>query len=93
MQATLNVRMDRPLKERGDRVLREHGISASVAVRALWRELAMTHELPAFLKGEQDKEQAAAKVLKLKALAGSARGSLSQASDAELEELGRQRYA
>ena len=36
MEATINVRMSAPLKERGDKVLRDNGISASVAVRALW---------------------------------------------------------
>lgn len=78
----------------GKRAHRLHEIdAASGAVRALWRELATTRELPAFLKGEEGEEQSSAKVMALKALAGSARGSLTQASDAELEELGRQRYA
>ncbi len=48
-QATINVRMNAALKERGDGVLREHGLSTSEAIRALWRELARTREVPAFL--------------------------------------------
>lgn len=42
MQTVLNVRMDSTLKERGDKVLSENGISVSAAVRALWAELAKT---------------------------------------------------
>jgi len=48
-QATINVRMNAALKERGDGVLREHGLSTSQAIRALWRQLAQTREVPAFL--------------------------------------------
>lgn len=48
-QATINVRMNAALKERGDGVLREHGLSTSEAIRALWRQLARTREVPAFL--------------------------------------------
>ena len=46
-QATINVRMNAALKERGDGVLREHGLSTSQAIRALWRQLAQTREVPA----------------------------------------------
>lgn len=48
-QATINVRMNAALKERGDGVLREHGLSTSQAIRVLWRQLAQTREVPAFL--------------------------------------------
>ncbi len=50
MDATLNVRMNASLKERDDKVLRDHGVSTSTAVRALWQELVSTRELPLFLQ-------------------------------------------
>ncbi len=50
MQSVLNVRMDSMLKERGDKVLAEHGISVSEAVRALWMQLVRTRSLPEFMQ-------------------------------------------
>jgi DNA-damage-inducible protein J len=93
MDATLNVRISAPLKERGDKVLRENGISASMAVRALWQEMATTRVLPDFLKRatEEDSTKKARK-LALESLAGVARGSLSNLTDAELETIGMERY-
>ena len=93
MDATLNVRLNASLKERGDKVLRENGISASAAVRALWREMASTRSLPSFLKDATD--EAAAKKAKAQALgqlAGVVQGSLSDLSDEELEAVGMARY-
>ena len=52
MQVTLNVHMDATLKKRGDKVLRDHGLSATEAVRALWQELADTRTVPKFMKIE-----------------------------------------
>jgi len=93
MDATLNVRMSAPLKERGDKVLRENGISASVAVRALWQEMATTRSLPSFLQQATEESSAKkAKKLALNALTGVARGSLSDLTDAELEAVGMERY-
>ena len=46
MASTLNIRIDSTLKERGDKVLRENGISVTEAIRVLWETLAKTHELP-----------------------------------------------
>ena len=93
MDATLNVRMSAALKERGDKVLRENGVSASSAVRALWQEMATTRTLPAFLAG-MTREAAAfkAKSAALDALAGVAQGSLSGLSDDELRAIGEMRY-
>ena len=94
MDATLNVRMSAPLKQRGDKVLREHGISASAAVRALWQELASTRKLPAFLEQAVDGSlEKKAKLLALDELAGIAQGTLSEMSDEELEAVGMARYA
>ena len=93
MDATLNVRLNASLKERGDKVLRENGISASAVVRALWREMATTRSLPSFLEGAMD--EAAAKEAKARALGqlvGVAQGSLSNLSDEELHTVGMARY-
>lgn len=57
MQTVLNVRMDSTLKERGDKVLSENGISVSAAVRALWAELAKTRTVPEFLQRREEGEQ------------------------------------
>ena len=93
MEATLNVRMSAPLKERGDKVLREHGISTSTAVRALWKELATTRKLPAFLEKELDASPTKrTKLLALDDLTGVAQGTLSHLTDAELEAIGMARY-
>lgn len=93
MDATLNVRMNASLKERGDKVLRDNGISTSAAVRALWREMASTRTLPDFLKKATDQtEEKKAKVQALAQLCGIAEGSLSRLSDEELAAVGMARY-
>lgn len=93
MEATLNVRMGATLKERGDKVLKEHGISTSAAVRALWQELARTRELPAFLAEQAEQLEAKrAKLAALESLSGVAKGTLSELSDEELNSIGMQRY-
>ena len=77
-QATINVRMDALLKERGDSVLRKHGITTTSAVRQLWEELASTREVPTFLlRGSEEAEQAerARKRDVLKSLVGAAKAS------------------
>ena len=93
MQATLNIRIDEALKERGDNVLREHGVSTSAAVRALWEQLAASKELPDFLRerlGEYDgrtKRKAA-----LRSLAGIAEGRCSDMTDEEMRAMQMSRY-
>ena len=93
VEATLNVRMSASLKERGDKVLRDAGVSASAAVRGLWQEMASTRTLPSFLVEmvEQDSERARKKRA-LDDLQGVAQGSLSLLSDAELAAVGMERY-
>ena len=93
LDATLNIRINAPLKERGDKVLREHGMSASAAVRALWQELATTRKLPEFLeKAADNSSEKRAKLLALDSLTGIAQGELSNMSDEELEAVGMARY-
>lgn len=93
MDATLNVRMNSLVKKRGDKVLRENGVSASAAVRALWKEMASTRELPEFLKEAADDAAARkAKMLALGSLTGVAQGALSNLDDEELAAVGMARY-
>lgn len=93
MDATLNVRMSTTLKERGDKVLRQNGISTSMAVRALWQELASTRELPAFLReASSNAQEVASRKRALESLAGIAQGSLTNCTDDELDALGMARY-
>ena len=93
MQATLNVRMDAALKERGDRVLREGGVSTSEAVRALWAHLAATRELPDFLmKASSQAAESARKKAALAALAGVGEGACTNLTDEEMARIYEARY-
>ena len=93
MEATLNVRMSASLKERGDKVLRDNGISASAAIRGLWQEMASRRALPDFLINTADRDsEMTRKKRALDDLQGVAQGSLSLLSDAELATVGMERY-
>lgn len=52
VQATINVRLSAATKKRGDKVLRENGISTTEAIRGLWSCMARTREVPGFLMRE-----------------------------------------
>ena len=93
MQATRNIRIDATLKERGDRVLRDNGVSTSTAVRSLWAHMASTRELPDFLRAELDRQDGRdRKKASLKAFAGIAEGACSNMTDAEMRAMYRSRY-
>ncbi|MEA5019406.1 MAG: type II toxin-antitoxin system RelB/DinJ family antitoxin [Gordonibacter sp.] len=93
MQATLNIRIEQTLKERGDKVLRDHGVSTSAAVRALWEQLAASRELPVFLQESlREQDGRAKKKVALRALAGIGEGSCSNLSDGEMHALYGSRY-
>lgn len=93
MDATLNVRLCAVLKERGDKVLRENGVSTSAAVRAFWQELADTRELPGFLqKATRKSAEQARKACALDALDGVAKGALSNLTDEQIKAIGMERY-
>ena len=51
-QATINARLNATVKERGDKVLRDNGISTTEAIRGLWSSMARTREVPSFLVRE-----------------------------------------
>ena len=88
-QATINVRISAPLKDRGDKVLREHGLSTSEAIRLLWSTLANDRRLPAFLSEaieRRKKDACAGKRSALDKLVGiTSKGS--ELSDADIEAL------
>lgn len=93
MQATLNIRLDGVLKQRGEKVLKEHGISVSAAVRALWEQLATTKDLPDFLvESTQQNAQRKRRVMALKAMAGVAEGACSNLTDEEMRAMYEARY-
>ena len=50
----LNTRIDRDLKEEGDRTLSQHGISPSLAIRRFWSYLAAHRKLPDWLANDAD---------------------------------------
>lgn len=54
--ATLNVRIDKSLKARGDAVLAREGTSVSSAVRELYRYLDQFQELPFWMRAEEEKD-------------------------------------
>lgn len=93
MQATLNIRIEQTLKERGDKVLRAHGVSTSAAVRALWEQLASSRELPPFMQEALQKEDGRArKKAALRSLAGAGEGTCSNLTDDEMRALYMSRY-
>ena len=53
--AMLNVRLDKGLKAEGERVLARQGVTATEAVRGLYRLLSQTDEVPDFCKAENAK--------------------------------------
>ena len=91
MQSVLNVRMDSTLKERGDKVLSEHGLSVSEAVRALWTLLATTRDVPEFLQeSSEDEKQKRRKMATLEKLAAIGKASSSNDTHAESSNEGDQ---
>lgn len=71
--AMLNVRLDRSLKASGDRVLAKQGISATEAIRGLYRFLGQTEEVPEFCRSEGDALTSAAKRQRMRQLVGIAK--------------------
>lgn len=63
-QATINARLNAAVKERGDKVLRDNGISTTEAIRGLWSTMARTHEVPDFLAQECKKKEATERLRK-----------------------------
>jgi DNA-damage-inducible protein J len=62
-EATINVRLPRSLKDKGDAVLRREGVSVSEALRSLYEHMGQQQELPEFMQKPtlDDKEAECAK--------------------------------
>ncbi|WP_165170939.1 type II toxin-antitoxin system RelB/DinJ family antitoxin [Adlercreutzia sp. ZJ242] len=52
--ATLNVRIDEALKERGNQVFARHGISTTTAVRKLYEYADREQKVPEWMVGQED---------------------------------------
>ena len=95
--STINIRIDAVLKERGDEVLKQNGVSTTEAIRLLWEELAQTHELPKFIRARQEEKlnaETQRKIAALKRLTGLARPSADSEEDLpEYKELRDRMYA
>ena len=57
MDATLNIRLDATLKQRGNAVLEAAGMGPSEIVRALWEEMAVTRQVPEFSTQRAQKDE------------------------------------
>lgn len=89
-QATINVRINGALKERGDSVLRKNGVSTTQAIRGLWEQLAQTHQLPDFLQVGEGAEAEREKQRRKEALLGlanCAHGSREGETDEALDQM------
>lgn len=54
----MNVRLETDLKQSGDKVLSDRGISPSAAVRSLWEYLDRNRDLPEFMtQAESDRAE------------------------------------
>lgn len=54
--ATLNARLDRNLKMRGDAVLAREGVSVSSAMRKLYQYLDQHQTLPSWMRDEREND-------------------------------------
>lgn len=68
--AMLNVRLDKNLKAEGERVLAKQGMSATEAVRGLYRYLEENDEVPDFCKVQDDPTAPDARKQKMRQLIG-----------------------
>lgn len=71
--AMLNVRLDKNLKAEGDRVLAKQGVSATEAIRGLYRFIEQNDEVPDFCRAESGKLSPEARRQKMRQLVGIAK--------------------
>ncbi len=89
--ATINVRLNPVLKERGDNVLKGSGISTTQAIRALWDVMARTRKVPDFVLDECGEGQTDEKTHK-KNIARSLLGIVPRSSGVTDDELDDMRF-
>lgn len=87
--ATLNARLNRDLKLRGDAVLAREGVSASSAVRKLYQYLDQHQGLPSWMRDENAKDRYERRRQGMRSLAGIA----SLPADFDVEDLKRERLS
>lgn len=85
----LSVRLDRDLKAVGERVLARHGISATEAVRGLYRYIGQNDTIPDFCRAESAKLSSDSRRERMRQIVGIA--PLSSGED--LETLKRERLS
>lgn len=71
--AMLNVRLDKSLKSEGERVLAQQGVSATEAIRGLYRHLEQTEEVPDFCRTENVQPSPEERRRKMRQLVGIAK--------------------
>lgn len=71
--AMLNVRMDKDLKAQGERVLAKQGVSATEAIRGLYRFMEQTEEVPDFCITESEALSPDARRQKMRQMVGIAK--------------------
>lgn len=71
--AMLNVRLDKGLKSEGDRVLAKQGVTATEAVRGLYRFIEENDEVPDFCRSESGRISPEARRQKMRQLVGIAK--------------------
>lgn len=91
MDATLNIRLDATLKQRGNAVLQAAGMGPSEVVRALWEEMAATRKVPEFSTQRSQKDSE--KLRKLAAIVELASFPKTEYSTMTDEELREEYYA
>ena len=85
----LNVRMDKDLKAQGERVLAKQGVSATEAIRGLYRFMEQTEEVPDFCKTESEALSPEARRQKMRRMVGIAK----MAPDEDLSTLKQERLS
>ena len=87
LEATLNIRIDAALKQRGNAVLEAAGMGPSEIVRALWEEMAETRQVPQFsVQRQREHDEKARKRALLLELASFPKTTYSDYTDEQLRE-------
>lgn len=87
--ATLNVRLNKDLKQRGDAVLAREGISTTRAVRMLYQYLDQNQEVPAWIKENDTEDTYELRRKNMRELVGIARGP----ENCDVDDLKRERLS
>lgn len=89
IDATLNARIDRDLKRRGDAVLTREGVSVSKAIRKLYQHIDQNQSLPSWMLDDSEIDEYEQRREGIRSLVGAA--CLSEGL--EVNDLKRERLA